>query len=117
MNICPEILRQRLIIEGIHATEEIDAAGVRRILAGLSRELGMTPISDTVVFSPDAVSTLHHGVGGFQPWAESGCSLYTWRAQRLFTLDIYSCKSFETDICLDYVRQVLRPRQIEWRSA
>ena len=117
MNICPEVLRQRLIIEGIHGIDQIDAASVRNILAGLTRQLGMTPIADTLIFSPDAVSTLHHGVGGFQPWAESGCSLYTWRERRLLTLDIYSCKRFDAQDCVDYVATALRPRQILWREA
>lgn len=117
MNVCPDILRQRLIIEGIHGIDEIDADGVRRILTGLTCQLGMTPIADTLIFSPDAVSTLHHGVGGFQPWAESGCSLYTWRERRLFTLDIYSCKGFDVQGCVDYISAALRPRQIVWREA
>lgn len=117
MSICPEILRQRLIVEGIHGVDEIDSVAVRQILADLTRDLGMTPIADTLVFSPDAVSKLHHGVGGFQPWAESGCSLYTWRDQRLFTLDVYSCKGFQVETCIDFVNRVLRPNQIEWRSA
>ena len=117
MSICPDILRQRLIVEGIHGVAEIDDDGVRRILAALSAHLGMTPIADTLVFSPDAVSRLHHGVGGFQPWAESGCSLYTWRTQRFFTLDIYSCKRFDPQDCLDFVSHHLQPRKLEWRLA
>lgn len=101
--ICPNIRRQRLIIEGIHSLQAIDDDWVRHFLAGLTEHLGMTAIADTLVFSPDAVSTLHHGVGGFQAWAESGCSLYTWSTSRLFTLDVYSCKAFDTQRCVDFV--------------
>jgi S-adenosylmethionine decarboxylase len=115
VDICPDILRQRLIIEGIFGLTEIDTPAVQRILGGLTRHLGMTPIADTLVFSPDAVSRLHHGVGGFQAWAESGCSLYTWRERRLFTLDVYSCKGFEPRRCVRYVEQVLQPTELDWR--
>jgi S-adenosylmethionine decarboxylase len=117
LNICPDILRQRLIVEGIHGVDEIDAAAVRHILGGLTRHLGMTPIADTLIFSPDSVSELHHGIGGFQAWAESGCSLYTWREQRLFTIDIYSCKGFDAQPCLGFVKDSLNPRQLHWRLA
>ena len=115
MSICPDIVRQRLIVEGIHDLGDIDATTISAFLRGLSDRLGMTPIADTFIFSPDAVSTLHHGIGGFQPWAESGCSLYTWREQRLFALDIYSCKGFCADECLQYVQERLRPYALEWR--
>lgn len=113
--ICPEILRQRLIVEGTYGIDGVDEPAVRAILAGLTRRMAMTPIADTLIFSPDAVSRLHHGIGGFQAWAESGCSLYTWRGSRLFTLDIYSCKGFEPDVCLNYIRERLQPDQLDWR--
>lgn len=116
MGICPDILRQRLIVEGIHGMPHVDEPAVRAVLGGLTRQLGMTPIADTLIFSPDAVSALHHGVGGFQAWAESGCSLYTWRDSRLFTLDIYSCKGFEPHHCVRYVEQALQPVELDWRE-
>jgi S-adenosylmethionine decarboxylase len=116
MCICPDILRQRLVVEGIHGIPQIDERSVRQILAGLTHRLGMTPISETLVFSPDKVSRLHHGVGGFQAWAESGCSLYTWRDSRLFTLDVYSCKRFEAQACIDYIGRTLQPVELDWRQ-
>lgn len=116
MRICPEILRQRLLIEGIFGVSEIQEATVRMILDGLTRCLGMTPITNPLIFSPDHVSTLHHGIGGFQAWAESGCSLYTWRERRLFTLDIYSCRRFDPGQCLHYVDRVLQPIALDWRQ-
>ena len=113
--ICPDILRQRLIIEGIYSMPHIDETGVRQVLEGLTHQLGMTPIADTVIFSPDAVSRLHHGIGGFQAWAESGCSLYTWQESRLFTIDIYSCKGFDAEKCVRYVHDRLMPSALDWR--
>ena len=90
---------------------------MREVLSGLTRCLGMTPIADTVVFSPDAFSTLHHGIGGFQPWAESGCSLYNWRESRLFTLDVYSCRGFAPQDCIRHIRAALQVGILDWRRA
>lgn len=118
MSICPQITRQRLIVEGIYTDpSSLEASDVRAILTGLTRQLGMTPIAETLIFSPDAVSKLHHGIGGFQPWVESGCSLYTWDRPRLFTLDVYSCKTFSNSRCLGLVERMLAPSQMEWRLA
>ncbi|MCB1800410.1 MAG: S-adenosylmethionine decarboxylase [Gammaproteobacteria bacterium] len=115
MILCPEIVRQRLVIEGLYGIAAIDRQRVTDVLAGLTRRLQMTPIAAPLLFSPDAVSRLHHGIGGFQAWAESGCSLYTWRESQLFTLDVYSCKRFEARQCLDVVEQQLRPYELNWR--
>jgi S-adenosylmethionine decarboxylase len=76
----------------------------------------MTPIAELLIFSPDQVSKLHHGIGGFQAWAESGCSLYTWREQKLFTLELYSCKPFRVDDCILKLEQILNVERVEWRN-
>ncbi len=114
--ICPDIRRQRLIIEGFYELQTVDEHCVRNFLAGLTDHLGMTRIAETLVFSPDAVSDLHHGVGGFQAWAESGCSLYTWSASRFFTLDVYSCKAFDVARCVDFVCTQFNAQSFEVRE-
>ena len=116
MTIRPDILRQRLLVEGMYGLGSIDETIVGEVLGGLTRRLGMTPIADTLLFSPDAVSRLHHGIGGFQAWAESGCSLYTWRESRLFTIDVYSCKGFDPVDCVEQIRTALQPTLLDWRS-
>ena len=114
--LCPEIHRQRLIIEGLYGLPEITEDCVRRILDELTRKMRMTPIAPPLIFSPDAVSELHHGIGGFQPWAESGCSLYTWKPQRLFTLDVYSCRPFDELQLVKFASAALHGREVDWRS-
>ncbi len=100
--LCPEILRQRLIVEGLYRIPPPDAPFIRAFLLDLGENLGMHPLRDVMVFSPDAVSELHHGIAGFLPWVESGCSLYTWSDKRLFVLEVFSCKAFDADACRDY---------------
>lgn len=116
MIICPEIYRQRAIIEGLYGIEEINDQTVRQVLQIMTETLGMTPIAEPLIFSPDQVSDLHHGIGGFQAWAESGCSFYTWRDQKLFTLDLYSCKPFSVSKCIQKLQDILCVEIIEWRD-
>jgi len=115
--LCPEIHRQRLIIEGHFEVDSINDAFVQGFLTELTGVMGMTPLSDPVIFSPDAVSEMHHGVGGFQPWAESGCSLYTWRDKKFFTLDVYSCKPYDVERLVSWVKTRLNTDNLQWRDA
>lgn len=112
--LCPEIHRQRLIIEGLYGLPAIDEALVRGFFTELTQHMSMTAIAPPMIFSPDAVSKLHHGIGGFQPWAESGCSLYTWREQRLFTVEVYSCKPFDNEAVADFARETMRSITQDW---
>ncbi|PUB80502.1 MAG: hypothetical protein DBP02_20790 [gamma proteobacterium symbiont of Ctena orbiculata] len=114
--ICPDIRRQRIIIEGIYSLPAVSEETVREVLSGLSDCLAMTPIADTLIFSPDSVSKLHHGIGGYQAWAESGCSFYTWRERHFFTLDIYTCKEIEVNDCLAFICDLLRIEKLSWRE-
>lgn len=113
--LCPEILRQRQIIEGLYRIPPPDAAFIRAFLRDLGTALGMHPLSDVLVFSPDEVSELHHGIAGFLPWVESGCSLYTWSDKRLFVVEVFSCKAFDTDACQEYVAARFATATIETR--
>ncbi|MDZ7754238.1 MAG: S-adenosylmethionine decarboxylase [Gammaproteobacteria bacterium] len=113
--LCPEILRQRLIIEGLYRIPPPDPAFIRAFLLDLGAALGMHPLCDVLVFSPDEVSELHHGIAGFLPWAESGCSLYTWSERRFFVVEVFSCKAFDADACRDYAAGRFATDTIEMR--
>jgi len=111
-NLCPEIFRKRVMLEGLYTIAPPDELFIRDFLNGLSSHLGMHPLTDVLVFSPDKQSDLHHGIAGFIPWVESGCSFYTWKPQKFFTLDIYSCKDFSLQTCRDFVRKKLQTEQL-----
>jgi S-adenosylmethionine decarboxylase len=113
---CPEIIRQRLVIEGRFCIPPPDAAFIERFLLELSRRLGMRPLTRVLTFSPERHSDLHHGVAGFLPWVESGCSIYTWADKRFFSLEIFSCKPFDEAPCLDYTASRLQARDLITRS-
>ena len=116
-DLCPEIFRKRLVVEGLYGIEPPDAAFIKRFLLGLSRELQMRPLTPVLVFSPDHHSELHHGIAGFLPWLESGCSLYTWSDKRFFSLEVFSCKTFESEGCVRYARLHFQAEQVAFRIA
>lgn len=111
-NLCPEIFRKRVMLEGIYTITPPDESFIRDFLSSLSSQLDMHPLAEVLVFSPDKHSNLHHGIAGFIPWVESGCSLYTWKTQKFFTLEIYSCKDFSLEACRDFVSKKMQAEQL-----
>lgn len=110
--LCPEIFRKRAMLEGLYTINRPDEKFIRDFLTGLSTHLGMHPLAEVLVFSPDNHSNLHHGIAGFIPWVESGCSLYTWEKQKFFTLEVYSCKEFSLQRCYEYVERKMRAEKL-----
>lgn len=114
-NLKPEIYRQRLVVEGYYEIE-LDEEFLKRFLQGLSEISGMKIIAGPHIFSPDKFSELHHGLGGFVAWAESGASFYSWRPYGFFTLDIYSCKPFDVNRILAYIKDSLECKRLAWNE-
>src|SRR3712207_4275025 len=65
-DLAPEIVRQRLVIEGVPA-RPVDDAQVRAYLAALSRELDMVPLNVPVTHRSD-----RYGWGGCVPREAAG---------------------------------------------
>jgi len=114
-NLKPEILRERLIIEGFYEVV-LDEEFLKNFLLKMSSALDLKPIAGPLIFSPDRFSELHHGLGGFLAWAESGVAFYSWSEHKFFTLDIYSCKSLNVNMVLDYVKRELKCKTLEWQK-
>jgi len=114
-NLKPEILRERLIIEGFYEVV-LDEEFLKNFLLKMSSALKLKPIASPLIFSPDRFSELHHGLGGFLAWAESGVAFYSWSEHKFFTLDIYSCKSLNVNMVLDYVKRELKCKTLEWQK-
>lgn len=114
-NLKPEILRERLIIEGFYEAC-IDEKFLKNFLLKMSDTLRLKPIAGPFIFSPDKFSELHHGIGGFLAWAESGVAFYSWSEHKFFTLDIYSCKPLNVNTVLGYVKRELKCETLEWQK-
>ncbi len=114
-NLKPEILRERLIIEGFYEAV-LDEEFLKNFLLKMSSTLELKPIVGPLTFSPDRFSELHHGLGGFLAWAESGVAFYSWSEHKFFTLDIYSCKPLNVNMVLDYVKRELKCKTLEWQK-
>lgn len=107
-NLAPEIFRKRLIIEGKYSIEINDSKFVEDFLLDLSRELGMTIIAGPFISSATGKTTpLHDGFEGSLVWAESGANTYIWSHSKFCTVDIYSCKDFDSNKAISFIQEKL----------
>ncbi len=103
-NLAKNIFRKRLIIEGLFQKEIKSEDFVDSFLRRLSQELEMTIIAGPFISSATGKSVpLHDGFEGTLVWAESGVSTYVWTNSNFATVDIYSCKQFDTKQAIDFV--------------
>jgi len=91
-DLAPEIVRQRLVIEG-QCPRPVTAAAVRTYLRELSSVCDMIPLIEPVTHRSD-----RYGWAGWIHWENSGAHFYAWEKPRLFfSVDIYTCKAFEPE--------------------
>ncbi len=105
INLEPEIIRQRLLIEG-HYTIEISAEIIRRYLLDLAAHLDLKTYSEPIIYSPAAGTgkKINEGYDAFVPLVDSGIALYVWTNARFFSLIIYACKNFDETKAIDFTR-------------
>jgi S-adenosylmethionine decarboxylase len=114
-NLLPQIFRKRLIIEGFYEAN-INKEFIKKFLKDLSDFLKMNVITEPLIFSPEEKSDVHKGLGGFMAWVESGVALYTWSIYKFFTLDIYSCKDFNLEETVTFIKKYLKASKLVYEE-
>src|SRR5512145_2962868 len=75
-DLAPDIVRQRLLIEGLYRAD-VDQAWVERFLTGLAAHLQLRSYASPIAHSPGgAGKDAHQGYDAFLPLIASGISLY-----------------------------------------
>ena len=93
-DLAPNIVRQRLLLEG-HFAAEVDEASIRRFLSELPAALHLRTYGDAIIFAPGGLGRQsNEGYDAFVPLIDSGISLYVWTAQRFLSLIVFTCKEF-----------------------
>jgi len=109
VDLAPEILRQRLVIEGtVH--QRIHAHEIRDYLTALSEVCDMSPLMTPVTHRSDL-----YGWAGWIHWETSGAHFYAWdQPRRFFSVDIYTCKAFDPRDAVDFTARCFDPIELTW---
>ncbi len=116
-NLAPNILRQRLLIEGTTLTI-VEPPQIKNYL------LKIANISKMVIIGGPYTRTAHEcGYAGWVHWKTSGCHFYSYPAnawggnnEPLFTVDTYTCKPFSVKEILEFTRNYFNTVEMVWRE-
>lgn len=75
----------------------------------LPDEIGMTKITQPYVFKYNGKVKEDWGVTGFIVIAESHISFHTFAEKNFVTFDLYSCRSFNSDVVLNRLIELFNP--------
>ena len=114
-NLAPDIVRQRLLIEGIY-TKNVDEVSVKTYLLGIASHLDVQAYGTPTIRSPDGIGKVENGgFDAFLPLIDSGISRYVWESKRFFAAVLFTCKSFSDDDAVAYTRQIFSATEVATR--
>lgn len=115
-NLAPEIVRQRLLIEGFY-TPKIDEAVIKNYFKSITKALDLEMYGEPIIFSPSGLGKLdNQGFDAFVPLIDSGISLYVWSSQKFLSVVIYTCKSFNKNLAIDNTKKFFAMTELEHQS-
>ena len=101
-DFAPEILRQRLLVEG-YSTIDVDEERVDAYLHGVTAHLDLRSYGHPVIFAPGGIGREENqGFDAFLPLIDSGISLYVWTRPRFVSAVLFTCKAFDDHEAIDY---------------
>jgi len=111
VDLAPEIVRRRLVIEGTCANPIADT-DVRAYLFELSSVCRMRALTEPVTHRSE-----RFGWAGWIHWETSGAHFYAWEQPRLFfSVDIYTCKAFDVSDAVEFTRSFFDASRIVHRE-
>ncbi len=104
-----------LLIDGYGADPERlwDQSFLRKFLDEYPDRLGMTKITTPKVLHYDAPVEADSGITGFVVIAESHISVHTFPHRRYVNIDIFSCKSFDSQKALEDVQEMFGLQRVK----
>jgi len=110
-NLAPNIIRQRLIMEGT-TTEIIKPDQIKDYL------LKLAEVSKMEVLKNPVTSNAHGlGWGGWIHWRTSGAHFYSYSGKpSLFTVDTYTCKPFNVKEVVEFTKKYFKPLDLVWKE-
>jgi S-adenosylmethionine decarboxylase len=91
--------------------EDLDL--IYRILEELPVRIGMTRIMPPYVFKYSGLKPEDWGISGFVLIAESHISIHTFPEKNFVSVDIFSCKPFNTEFASTYFKEAFGMEKVE----
>ena len=86
---------------------------IYRILDELPTRIGMTKIMPPYVFKYSGLKPEDWGLSGFVLIAESHISIHTFPEKNFVSVDIFSCKHFDSEFAAEYLKKTFGMTKVE----
>ena len=87
---------------------------LKRALDSLPALIGMTLILPTITKYCDAKDSIDSGISGVNILAESHISCHLFPERQFLYLDIFSCRTFNTEQTMDFLKEIFKPKETEF---
>ncbi len=106
---------QHLMMDGYGCDQEKlkDLDGIYDFLSRYPEEIKMTKIMPPYVFKYSGLVPEDWGISGFVLIAESHISIHTFPEKLYLSLDIFSCKVFDTQAAIKYITELFDIKKVE----
>ncbi|MDO8626662.1 MAG: S-adenosylmethionine decarboxylase [Candidatus Magasanikbacteria bacterium] len=110
-NLAPNLIRQRVIIEG--TTQKIvEPEEIKKYLLAIAEVCKMEVLSEPIAYSAHDM-----GYGGWIHWKSSGSHFYSYPTNPpLFTVDCYTCKPFDPEVLVKFTKEYFNAIEIVWKE-
>ena len=104
-----------LIIDGSRCNTRklADRILVEQVLNDYPTAIGMTKIGGPYMFEYQAPDPAYSGVSGLVVIAESHIAIHTFPELDYFTMDIFSCKNFDHEKAIEYIRDAFEVKEMD----
>lgn len=86
---------------------------IEQLLNDYPRAIGMTKIGGPYMFEYQAPDPEYSGVSGLVVIAESHIAIHTFPALDYFTMDIFSCRNFDHETAITYIKEALEVQEMD----
>ncbi len=111
-NLAPNIIRQRLLIEGFY-TIDVDKKVIKDYFKRITRSLKLKMYGDPIIFSTGGKGKkINQGYDAFVPLIDSGISVYIWSNAKFLSIVVYTCKSFDDNKAVKVIKEFFKVKEI-----
>lgn len=115
-DIAPQIVRQRLIIEG-YFEKKMGKKEIHAFFAGITRELGLMAYGKAAIHATGARGKeINQGYDAFMPLIDSGIALYVWGNAKFFSTVIYTCKKFSMKKAVAFTKKFFKSKKLVYEE-
>lgn len=82
-------------------------------LDSFPRAIGMSKITPPHVVKYIGEKQEDWGISGFILIAESHISIHTFPERKFFNIDVFSCKEFNSDDAINYIKEYFKPKHLK----